>query len=204
VGVRVALTYLLPTRSRTIHLFRPSLSLWHPPTHTLIHISHTVTLTQPSQSNCTCPCASGGAYLGFYHIGVVKALFLEGLLPRVVRCVTLSFDLCHSLPLSISQRFPVYVSLSLPHSPFPSVSFFLPHSCAICFNHYFKISPVFLCISVSFSTPLHTTPLLFIYFRSSFSSLSLSFLCLSFLSLFISPSPVYSAVLLLGLWWRPW
>ena len=27
---------------------------------------------------------SGGAYLGFYHIGVVKALFLEGLLPRVV------------------------------------------------------------------------------------------------------------------------
>ena len=27
----------------------------------------------------------GGAYLGFYHIGVVKALFYEGLLPRVVR-----------------------------------------------------------------------------------------------------------------------
>ena len=27
---------------------------------------------------------SGGAYLGFYHIGVVKALFLEGLLPRVI------------------------------------------------------------------------------------------------------------------------
>lgn len=27
---------------------------------------------------------SGGAYLGFYHVGVTKALFTEGLLPRVI------------------------------------------------------------------------------------------------------------------------
>ncbi|RYH18195.1 hypothetical protein EON65_27530 [archaeon] len=27
---------------------------------------------------------SGGAYLGYYHLGVVKALFEEGLLPRVI------------------------------------------------------------------------------------------------------------------------
>lgn len=27
---------------------------------------------------------SGGAYLGYYHMGVVKALFREGLMPRVI------------------------------------------------------------------------------------------------------------------------
>jgi len=27
---------------------------------------------------------SGGAYLGYYHMGVVKALSKEGLLPRVI------------------------------------------------------------------------------------------------------------------------
>ncbi len=27
---------------------------------------------------------SGGAYLGYYHMGVIKALFAEGLLPRVI------------------------------------------------------------------------------------------------------------------------
>jgi hypothetical protein len=144
VRVRVALTYLLPPHNRTVHLYTLSLSLWHPPTHTLMRISHTVTLTHPSHSTCTCSCTSGGAYLGFYHIGVVKALFLEGLLPRVVRCVTPPLVLCHSLPLSISQRFPVYVSLSLPHPPFPSVSFFLPHLCSTRFNHYFEISPIFV------------------------------------------------------------
>lgn len=27
---------------------------------------------------------SGGAYLGYYHMGVIKALFAENLLPRVI------------------------------------------------------------------------------------------------------------------------
>lgn len=27
---------------------------------------------------------SGGAYLGYYHMGIVKALFKEGMLPRVI------------------------------------------------------------------------------------------------------------------------
>lgn len=27
---------------------------------------------------------SGGAYLGYYHMGVIKALFREGLMPRVI------------------------------------------------------------------------------------------------------------------------
>jgi predicted acylesterase/phospholipase RssA len=27
---------------------------------------------------------SGGAYLGYYHVGVAKTLFSEGLLPRVI------------------------------------------------------------------------------------------------------------------------
>jgi len=27
---------------------------------------------------------SGGAYLGYYHMGIVKALFKEMLLPRVI------------------------------------------------------------------------------------------------------------------------
>ena len=27
---------------------------------------------------------SGGAYLGYYHMGVIRALFEEGLLPRVI------------------------------------------------------------------------------------------------------------------------
>eukprot|EP01034_Spumella_vulgaris_P025150 gene25150-31573_t len=42
---------------------------------------------------------SGGAYLGFYHMGLVKALFSEGLLPRVIsgasaeRILTLSLQL---------------------------------------------------------------------------------------------------------------
>lgn len=27
---------------------------------------------------------SGGAYMGYYHMGVVKALFQEGLMPRVI------------------------------------------------------------------------------------------------------------------------
>lgn len=39
--------------------------------------------------DCVCVCVyacrlSGGAYLGYYHLGVVKALYNEGLLPRVI------------------------------------------------------------------------------------------------------------------------
>ena len=29
---------------------------------------------------------TGGASLGFYHVGVARALLNEGLLPRVIRC----------------------------------------------------------------------------------------------------------------------
>jgi hypothetical protein len=157
----VALTHLRPSRNITAHRTdNQSLA----PTH------HPLRLTPPTRVTCTCSCscASGGAYLGFYHIGVVKALFLEGLLPRVVRCVTLLFLLSLSVSLSLSQCFPVYVTLLLPPSPFLPVAFFLPHFRAMYFNSYFKISPVFLSISF-FVTP---SPY-FLNHISSFSSLSL-------------------------------
>ena len=81
-----------PHSTPTLSFLR-TLSLSVPFTHTHTHAharTHTHTHT-PTQTHTHTPALgktalllSGGASLGMYHFGVIKALFLQGLLPRVI------------------------------------------------------------------------------------------------------------------------